>query len=390
MALRRSRPAEGRPGADDPIGGEDPDSDDARTAKAACRHAELADALLGELDLDEIQGALARVAVPALADASEILVTDAGAETLEPQLRVPAEGLPAVAFRSVAPLADEARRELRDLAETTLREVRLWAQFQEQVEMRATLEHSLLPEALLPVPGLQLASRYLPAAMGQQVGGDFYDAVRTGDGTVLIVGDVQGKGVEAATLTSLARHTLRAGALEGAGPAEMLAQLNRALLYGQAEQKEAGSNAMPRFVTAAVAALTPADDGFDVVLARGGQPPPLVVRWSGDIELFEPAGVLLGVTEDPTFELARTHLGPSDTLVLYTDGVTEQRSPETAFDENQLGLLVRHRLEAIDADAIAQAILDTVMLVAPEGSRDDIAILVASPSARPPDEMLQA
>jgi serine phosphatase RsbU (regulator of sigma subunit) len=76
-------------------------------------------------------------------------------------------------------------------------------------------------------------------------------------------------------------------------------------------------------------------------------------------------------------------------LVLYTDGVTEQRSPETAFDENQLGLLVRHRLEAIDADAIAQAILDTVMLVAPEGSRDDIAILVASPSARPPDEMLQ-
>jgi sigma-B regulation protein RsbU (phosphoserine phosphatase) len=167
----------------------------------------------------------------------------------------------------------------------------------------------------------------------------------------------------------------------------MLAQLNRALLYGQAEQEAAGANSVPRFVTAAVAALTPADDGFDVVLARGGQPPPLVVRWSGEIELFEPAGMLLGVTKDPTFELAHTHLGPSDTLVLYTDGVTEQRSPETTFDETQLGLLVRNRLEAIDADAIAQAILDTVLLVAPEGSRDDIAVIVASPVSSPDPDL---
>ena len=284
-----------------------------------------------------------------------------------------------------AALADrqaEAERRHVGLAYALLVElVRANARFEEQIEMRSTLERSLLPEALLPVPGLQLASRYLPAAHGQQVGGDFYDAVRTGNGTALIIGDVQGKGVEAATLTSLARHTLRAAALAGAGPAAMLGQLNRALLYGQAEQDVAGTGGAPRFVTAAVAVLTAAGDGFDVVLARGGQPPPLVVRWSGDIELFEPGGLLLGVTDDPTFELAHTHLGPSDTLVLYTDGVTEQRAPEIAFDEQQLGLLVRHRLQAIDADAIAQAILDTVLLVAPEGSRDDIALLVATPKA---------
>jgi sigma-B regulation protein RsbU (phosphoserine phosphatase) len=286
-----------------------------------------------------------------------------------------------------------ARRETT-LAYALLVELaRLGARFNEQAEMRTTLERSLLPEALLPVPGLQLASRYLPAARGQQVGGDFYDAVRTGDGAVLIVGDVQGKGVEAATLTSLARHTLRAAALAGADPADMLGQLNRALLYGQAEAHEAGNGDAPRFVTAAVAALSPSGDGFDVVLARAGQPPPIVVRWSGDIELFEPGGLLLGVLESPTFELARTHLGPSDTLVLYTDGVTEQRAPESTFDETQLGLLVRHRLAAIDADAIAQAILDTVLLVAPEGSRDDIAVLVASPTTSPtppaPDAMLE-
>ena len=384
MALRRAKAADAGP-AD----AEHADAAEARAAgleaEALKRHLALADALLDEVDEATVLALLEATVVPSLADRCAILTTVPHVDDAPPQLRVPHEGLPAVAFWSAEPLTEETAAHLAALARTALRGIQHGARVREQVAMRRTLERSLLPEAVLPVPDLQIASRYLPAAMGQDVGGDFYDAIRAGDGAVLIVGDVQGKGVEAATFTSLARHTLRTAALDGAAPDEMLAQLNRALLYGQAEQAESGIDPHHRFVTAAVAMLTPTGDGtFDVAIARAGHPPPLVVRWSGDIELFEPEGLLLGVADAPHFEVHRTHLGPSDTLVLYTDGVTEQRSPESTFDETQLGLLVRHRLDANDAEAIAQAILDTVLLVSPEGSRDDIAVLVASPSSALP------
>jgi serine phosphatase RsbU (regulator of sigma subunit) len=248
---------------------------------------------------------------------------------------------------------------------------------------RAWLEKSLLPETLLPVPGLQLSSRYLPGASTSEfAGGDFYDAVRTGNSTMLIIGDVQGKGIEAATLTALARHTLRSSALRGRSPAELLRELNAALLYGQAEQRASGSDAMPRFVTAATARLRPCAGGFEVVIARAGHPPPVVVRSSGDIELVEPRGVLLGVADEPEFEETQLELHLADTLLLYTDGVTEHREATAAqFDEHQLGLLVRNRRDRARAESIAQLVLDTVLLLAPAEQRDDIALLVASVTA---------
>ena len=129
-----------------------------------------------------------------------------------------------------------------------------------QMDGMRQLERSLLPAALLPVPGLQLASRYVPAKGSHEVGGDFYDAVRTDACVTLIVGDVQGKGIAAATLTSLARHTLRTAALMGGTPAELLMQLNQALLYGQQEQLASGHDRLLRFVTAAVARLEPTND----------------------------------------------------------------------------------------------------------------------------------
>jgi sigma-B regulation protein RsbU (phosphoserine phosphatase) len=249
-----------------------------------------------------------------------------------------------------------------------------------QIDGMRQLERSLLPAALLPVPGLQLASRYVPAKGSHEVGGDFYDAVRTDASVTLIVGDVQGKGIEAATLTSLARHTLRTGALMGASPAELLAQLNQALLYGQEEQLVSGRDRLLRFVTAAVAHLAPTnDDGqFIVTVARAGQPPPLIVRSDGRFETLEPKGVLLGVCERPEFEQVNAQLEVGDTLVLYTDGVIEQRvDAAKAMSEQQLGMLIRNRRGVVDAEAIAQLVEDTVHLVAPEDVRDDVAILVA-------------
>lgn len=268
---------------------------------------------------------------------------------------------------------DASLHELRDA---------LWeltALSERERQTREWLERSLLPEAMLPMPRLQISSRYLPGASATDLaGGDFYDAVRRGDSVTLIIGDVQGKGIEAATLTSLARHTMRASALRGESPGALLEQLNLALIYGQDEQRASGSETIPRFVTSAVATLTPCEDGFAVTIARAGHPPPVVVRATGDIELIEPKGVLLGVAPNPTFEEAHIQLRLADTLLLYTDGVTEHREPTTKFDERQLGLLVRNRRDTARAESIAQLVLDTVLLLAPTESRDDIALLVAS------------
>ena len=251
-----------------------------------------------------------------------------------------------------------------------------------QADGMRRLERSLLPDALLPVPGLQLASRYVPAPGAHEVGGDFYDAVRAGDSVTLIVGDVQGKGIEAATLTSLARHTLRTGALLGHSPTELLRHVNRALLYGQQEQLAAGRDQLLRFVTAAVARLDPTNDGrggFTATVARAGQPPPLIVRSDGRFEALEPKGVLLGVCEEPVFADVHATLAVGDTLVLYTDGVIEQRAAagDKAMSEQHLGMLIRNRRGVVDAEAIAQLVEDTVHLVAPDHVRDDVAILVA-------------
>ena len=263
----------------------------------------------------------------------------------------------------------DLRGELREVTEVadTERRTREW------------LERSLLPEALLQVPGLEISSRYLPGASTTDLaGGDFYDAIARGDEVTLIIGDVQGKGLEAATLTSLARHTLRSSALRGLTPAAVLRELNGALLYGQAEQQASGADVMPRFVTAAAATFTPTDSGFKVVVARAGHPPPVIVRSDGDIAIVEPRGMLLGVFDDPDIEEATVTLAHADTVLLYTDGVTEHRAPGTQFDEHQLGLLVRNRRDTSRAESIAQLVLDTVLLLAPAAQRDDIALLVAS------------
>lgn len=250
--------------------------------------------------------------------------------------------------------------------------------FSEQVRTSATLEHSLLPEATLPVDDLQIATRYLAAAEGHAAGGDFYDVLRApGGGAVLVVGDVQGKGVEAATLTSTARHTLRAAALAGARPRDMLEQLNRALLYGHAERLEATGEPTVRFVTASVVWIEPTGRGFRAVVASGGHPPPLLIRSGGGVEQLVAEGPLLGVFDDPFYEEHVRDLGLSDVLLMYTDGVTEQRQQPDLFDEAQLGRLVRNMLTARHADAVAQQILDTVVVLSPREVRDDIALVVA-------------
>ncbi|MGH9274840.1 MAG: PP2C family protein-serine/threonine phosphatase [Acidimicrobiales bacterium] len=352
-------------------------------------------ALAASLDVQRIAATLEDLVVPLLADTCSLRVgreraaaegvarsngsaSDDGHRCTIP-LRAQSDVVGELTiYRHVRPVSPSEQASVRMLAEPAARALAHALRFSEQVRTSDTLQHSLLPDAILPVPNLEVATRYLAATEGQAVGGDFYDAVRSPrGGAVLVVGDVQGKGVEAAALTSTARHTLRTAALEGDSPATMLHRLNRALLYLQAEWTAASGERSVRFVTLAVVALTPTATGFRAAVASGGHPPPIVVRPSGAVEQLTTEGPLLGVFETPTFVERTVDLALSDVLVLYTDGVTEQREQPDVFDEAQLGRLVRNMLTARHAEAVAQLILDTVVQLNPRETRDDIALLVA-------------
>jgi serine phosphatase RsbU (regulator of sigma subunit) len=360
------------------------------------RLARASSALSASLDVAQVLATVTDLVVPSLADECAVriapragqrrLLTDApppddvGTRTVALVAHGDLIGHLTIRRRARALDAEEVDAALL-LAEPIGRALDHALLFAEQVRTSSTLEQSLLPEAILPIQNLEVATRYLAAAEGHAAGGDFYDVVLTMAGTaVLIVGDVQGKGVEAATLTSTARHTLRTAALGGAGPAAMLHQLNLALLYGQAERLVAtAGDPSIRFVTAAVVSLTPTEGGFRAVVASGGHPPVLVIHPEGAVDQLVVDGVLLGVFDDAHYDEVTVELGLSDIVVLYTDGVTEQRAQPDLFNEIQLGRLVRNMRTArqADADAAAQLILDTVVGLSPREVRDDIALVVA-------------
>ena len=300
-------------------------------------------ALAASLDVQQIAATLEELVVPLLADTCSLRVvreraavegvgrsngsaSDDGRRCTIP-LRAQRDVVGELTiYRHVRPVSANEQASVRMLAEPAARALAHALRFSEQVRTSDTLQHSLLPDAILPVPNLEVATRYLAATEGQAVGGDFYDAVQSpGGGAVLVVGDVQGKGVEAAALTSTARHTLRTAAIEGESPASMLHRLNRALLYLQAEWSAASGERSVRFVTVSVVALEPTATGFRAVVASGGHPPPIVIRPSGAVEQLSAEGPLLGVFVDPKFDERTVDLALSDVLVLYTDGVTEQR-----------------------------------------------------------------
>lgn len=180
-----------------------------------------------------------------------------------------------------------------------------------------SLQDSLLPPVLRPVPGLEAAASYLPAAGGTTVVGDFYDLFHArGPWWCTVMGDVCGKGIEAAKVTALARYTLRAEATQHLSPAAVLTQLNRALLDQRAEE---------RFLTAVYATFRTTPGGIAGRLCTAGHPPALVRRADGRVREVGRPGSLLGFLPDVSLADARFRLSAGDVLLLYTDGATEAR-----------------------------------------------------------------
>jgi sigma-B regulation protein RsbU (phosphoserine phosphatase) len=206
---------------------------------------------------------------------------------------------------------------------------------------------------------------YRPAGDGSEVGGDFYDVFQLSDETwVVAVGDVRGKGVRAAIVTSLARHTLRAAAVQLDHPSAVLSTLNTVLL---AEHTD-------RFCTVALLRLVRAADGWSGVLCCGGHPLPLVVRPGGGPEELGESGTLLGILADPPLPDARVDLRSGDLMLLFTDGVLEARRGAELYGEDRLrAVLSEGGLDS--AGTAAQAVLDDVLAFQAGTPRDDIVIV---------------
>ena len=246
--------------------------------------------------------------------------------------------------------------------------------YSERSHIARTLQRSLLPPALPEIPGIEIAARYRAAGDQNEVGGDFYDAFRgPGDVWTILIGDVAGKGPEAAAVTSLTRHTLRALTLRGASPSECLDLLNGALL---AEPSVAG-----RFCTVLYARLHPLPGARAMLtLATGGHLPPRTVRAGGDLERVDLRGSIVGGLRTPHFECVDVELGPGDVLVLFTDGVTELRGHDAGEGERLLDDLLATRAGS-SPGAIVEAVEAQSVAAQHDEPRDDIALVALRPIA---------
>ncbi|MZF87600.1 SpoIIE family protein phosphatase [Streptomyces sp. SID5643] len=248
-------------------------------------------------------------------------------------------------------------------------------------EALAVLQRSLVPDSLPEVPGLETAVHYHTAAP-DQLGGDFYDLFPVaGDRWAFFLGDVCGKGPEAASLTSLVRYTLRAAAHHDPDPASALTTLNAVL-----HERYTGDGD-PRYCTCIVGIVEPGGDHGPtaVRLASGGHPPALVLRSDGRAEFLPtPGGLLIGVVPGAPTGTAETVLGPGDTIVLYTDGLTEARTGPGRDD-----LYGEDALHAFATDHAPGAPHEVITALAGllesfgDGLDDDTALLALGVPARP-------
>ncbi|HEX2232948.1 MAG TPA: SpoIIE family protein phosphatase [Thermoleophilaceae bacterium] len=239
--------------------------------------------------------------------------------------------------------------------------------YRERDYIARTLQTSLLPSELPHIPGVETAARFRATGAGNEVGGDFYDLFESGErGWTVVVGDVCGKGPDAAAITALARHTLRAAAMQQRLPSGSLRMLNEALLRQPGDR---------RFCTVAYAYLEALEGGARVGFASGGHPLPVVLRADGTVEWLGDHGMLLGVVPDPQLRDTSAALAAGDSLIFYTDGVTDAGGAKGPLGEEALAEIIAS-CSGLDANAIA-ARIEAAALEAEGGPpRDDIAVVV--------------
>ncbi|WP_203909603.1 PP2C family protein-serine/threonine phosphatase [Rhizocola hellebori] len=244
------------------------------------------------------------------------------------------------------------------------------ALYTEQAQTADLLQASLLPEALPELDEVAFGAAYRAARERLRIGGDFYDVFAGPDGHwTFLLGDVCGKGVEAAVHTGQARQTVHALRLLESRPAKLLELLNQAVF----------SRERPQLTTLVIGSVRPSPrGGLDIALASGGHPAPFVVRSDGRVEEVEVSGLAIGVVPVATFVQVAVRLEPGDSLVAYSDGVTEARGGPTGLEfygPDRLASVLANYAGA-PAAAMAQRIEQTVGDWLGGREHDDIAVLV--------------
>ena len=252
--------------------------------------------------------------------------------------------------------------------------IRVDRMFRHRSAVAEALQGSLLPASLPEVPGFDLSAAYVPASEGLEVSGDFYDVFPVQGGWAITVGDVCGKGQEAAAMTAAARHAIRVIAHWNPDPVDVLAKVNEVILAGDYED---------RFVTAKLAYLRWDGARVRVELASSGHPGPAVVRPDGRVDVLSGGGLPLGLFPDAEPERETLELGQDDLLFFYSDGVTDARSPDMQYFEDRLA----DELAGAAGRTAAQTtrmVQDLLARFSQDDLRDDMTILVArvtSPAA---------
>ena len=243
--------------------------------------------------------------------------------------------------------------------------------YTERSRIAHTLQVKLLPERLPDIPRTLMAARYRAAGELNEVGGDFYDVFqRSPTEWALVVGDVSGKGAEAAAVTALARYTLRAAALDDVPPSAALRRLNAAMLYDDTSQ----------FATVVMAYLSAGPEGgIDLRVALAGHPAPAIVRSDGRVEMVGRYGTMAGLHADIEVHDAAVRLAADELLLLYTDGVTEAGPRDAPFGEAGL-VAVLKGLAGHSPQEVVDTVEQAVVAAQPGDPRDDIALLAISPT----------
>ncbi|MEU4488354.1 ATP-binding SpoIIE family protein phosphatase [Streptomyces purpurascens] len=286
---------------------------------------------------------------------------------------------------------DEITGLVEDLSRRVALAIGAARQYARQATISAVLQRGLLPGAVAEIPGVRSALVYEPYDKGGP-SGDFYDLFPAGDGRwCFAVGDVQGKGPEAAVVIGLARPWLRLLAREGYRVADVLDRLNQLLLDDATEAADAAARALvaagarptppgdgpqTRFLSLLYGELVPFDGGVRCTVASAGHPLPLLLGAGGEVHATARPQTLLGVVEDATYTSDTFELRPGDTLLCVTDGVTERRSGSRQFDDEDGLAAALAGCAGLDAELIAERIKRLVHEFGARPPADDLALLV--------------
>ena len=350
-------------------------SDTGTQRLAALTHAD-------EDELPELRAALDPAARPGPAPELRALLDSSAPEAAPVRIATPTDGL-AVSLRSRGttigtllvgrpdgrPHAPEDVVLVADIARRAALAVQNAQSAAAHVAVSQALQQALLPRALPSAAGIDLASEYVPASRGTDVGGDFYDVLTLDSGQLLVsIGDVCGKGARAAARTGLVRDVLRVLVRGGRGLAEAVHLLNEVMM------EAADALQFCTLATALVRRDGEGSGGLAVELLLAGHERPVVVRADGRVEQVGEYGSAVGLLPKMLVEVSTHRLEPGDTLLLYTDGVTERRRGKEQFGPERL-LALAARTAGRPARQVVAAVRDAVERFSPDPATDDVALL---------------